>query len=207
MDYYSKDRGPSFHPGGFALTKYAVDFCKFEKGAKLCDIGCGNGETKDRLENEYGYNVCGVEPSEAMGGGRADIIFAKAEKTGLSDETFDGVLFECVLSLCDDLKASVKEAKRILKKGGYIIVSDVYSKSGKMSADGPLRWVYPESEFKSLINELGFETVLYEDHTKEMLTMAAQMIMDGAGEEMCALFSSLRKIRCGYFLLIARRMD
>lgn len=206
MDYYSENRGPSFHPGGIELTKKAVRFCGFGKDAKLCDMGCGNGETKDYIEKEFGCIVTGIEPSENMGVGRKDIICAKADNTGLEKCSFDGVLFECVLSLCDDMIKTLEEAGRILKGGGSLIISDVYSKSGEICADGPLKWVYPEEKFRDAVENAGFEIVLYEDHTHEMLTMAAQMIMDGRAEEMCSLFSSLKKIKCGYFLLIAKKV-
>ncbi|TEB05024.1 hypothetical protein Psch_03787 [Pelotomaculum schinkii] len=39
MDYYTKCRGPLFHPGGFELTRYAVEYCQFPSGAHLADIG------------------------------------------------------------------------------------------------------------------------------------------------------------------------
>jgi len=205
-DFYEKPHGCAFHPGGWELTRYAVEKCNFPKGAKLCDIGCGMGDTVDRLRNELGFDAVGVEPSEGMSGGREDVFHASAEDTGFMPDETDGVLFECVLSLTDCPEAALTEANRILKRGGKLIISDLYADEGALLSEGPIGRVFSEAEIKSITAEYGFELELFEDHTHEMVTMAMQMFMDGAGEEMCGLFRKLREIRARYFLLIARKV-
>lgn len=203
-DFYDSFRGCAFHPGGWELTRYAVEKCRFDSGAKLCDMGCGSGCTLDRL-SELGFCTVGVEPSAGMSGGRSDILHAAAENTGLASNSTDGVLFECVLSLTGDPRTALTEANRILKCGGKLIVSDLYAENGAVIDGGPVRRVFSEREIKKLAVECGFEIELFEDHLHELVTMAMQMIMDG-GEEICETFGRLREIKSRYFLLIARKV-
>lgn len=203
IDFYNESRGCAFHPGGWKLTREAVGKCGFIKGDRLCDMGCGSGDTVERL-CDMGYDAVGVEPSEAMGDS-VNITRAAAENTGLETESFEGVLFECVLSLCD-VSAALSEAARITKKGGRLIVSDLYSEKGGLCGSGAVRRVFSKEEILSEIKAAGYSVTLFEDRTHDMTTFALQLIMDGRGEELCSVFSYLKSIKAGYFLLIAEKV-
>ena len=79
MDFYNEYRGALFHPGGFELTKYAVNYCDFGEGSVIADIGCGTGETSRPLEKEFPIRVLNVEPSIGMSEGNPDVIKSAAE--------------------------------------------------------------------------------------------------------------------------------
>jgi len=201
-DFYSEPRGASFRPGGWKLTEKAIELCAFPMGAKLCDMGCGEGMTVKKLR-EIGFDAIGIEPSEKISG--ECIIRASAESTGFASDTFDGVLFECSLSLCN-VPIALSEAGRILKKDGKLIVSDLFSKTGGEKDGGAVKRVFTKEEIVSEIKNAGFDSILFEDCSHDMVTFYLQMIMDGRENEICCDFEYLKSIKAGYFLLIGEKV-
>lgn len=201
-DFYSEPRGASFRPGGWKLTEKAIELCAFPKGAKLCDMGCGEGMTVKKLR-EMGFNAVGIEPSDAISG--EHIIRAIAENTGLESAAYDGVLFECSLSLCN-VPLALKEADRMLKKGGKIMVSDLFSETSREKDGGAVKKVFSKEEIISEVKNAGFDSILFEDHSHDMVTFYLQMIMDGREKEICCDFEYLKSIKAGYFLLIGEKV-
>jgi len=92
------------------------------------EIGIGTG----RFALPLGIKV-GVEPSKKM----AEISRKQgikvydgvAEKPPLGDKTFDFVLFVTTICFVDDLTKSLKEAYRILKTNGFILIGFVDKES------------------------------------------------------------------------------
>jgi len=137
-------------PGGFELTDQAIELCKFQEGAKILDIGCGEGDTCLHLQEKYGFQVTGIDTSPVAieeGLRRHPYLDLKVGHgdylEGFPSDDFDGVMMECVLSLTNMPEAVLRETYRILKKGGKLILSDLYRKdagpeliaSAKMNAD------------------------------------------------------------------------
>lgn len=97
------------------------------------EVALGTG----RFAKELGIKE-GIEPSPNM---RAlalkkgiDVLSAEAENLPYKDMRFDFVLMVFCISYFDDLPAAFKEARRVLKKGGSLIVGFVDKDSiiGKM---------------------------------------------------------------------------
>jgi SAM-dependent methyltransferase len=92
------------------------------------EIGVGTG----RFAQPLGI-IVGVEPSKKM----ADISRKQgikvyegvAEQLPLADKTFDFVLFVTTICFVDDLTKSLKEAHRVLKNNGFIIIGFVDKES------------------------------------------------------------------------------
>ncbi len=121
-------------PGGFEVTDRALEIANYKKGSRILDIGCGGGDTVDRL-NTMGLNAEGI-----------DINLAKideAKKTfpginikfgdgGFMDDymsfTFDGIMMECSLSTFPQPDEALHEVYCVLKKGGRMIITDYYEK-------------------------------------------------------------------------------
>ncbi len=88
------------------------------------EIGVGSG----RFAVPLGIKT-GVEPSDKM----ADIsrkqginvVKGFAEELPFDDETFDYALIVVTICFVDDPIRTIKEAKRIIKKGGYLIIAIV----------------------------------------------------------------------------------
>jgi len=120
-------------PGGFRITKKAMDIWKLPKGSKVLDIGCGTGETLEFLEKEYGFVCCGIDTSMKRikkGKERNPNLNIKYGDGEFLDDfpsfTFDGILMECTLSLINLPHEALHEAYCVLKKGGRLFISDLY---------------------------------------------------------------------------------
>jgi SAM-dependent methyltransferase len=101
---------------------------------KTLSVGCGSGLFEHILRTEHGIEIRhGVEPAEGM----ARI----AEKRGLAVERgtaeslpfaageFDTVLLNGIPSYVDDLEEAFREAHRVLRPSGHIVVIDVPAES------------------------------------------------------------------------------
>ena len=86
---------------------------------KALSVGCGSGLFELLLRTEHGIEIrFGVEPAEAMA---AQLPFAAEE--------FDTVLLNGTASYPEDLAPAVREAHRVLRRGGRVVVADVPAES------------------------------------------------------------------------------
>ncbi|MCM3703160.1 class I SAM-dependent methyltransferase [Paenibacillus macerans] len=100
---------------------------------RVADIGCGGGIYSRALLGLGAAGVVGVDYSEAMLQGAAEncsgikgisLVQGNAYCTGLPESEFDMVLERALIHHLGDLDACFKEAERILKPGGELIVQD-----------------------------------------------------------------------------------
>lgn len=119
------------------------------KGMRILDLGSGSGRdcyALSALVGEHGY-VVGVDMTEdqlavanrhvdyhrqQFGYAATNVEFRKGyieklDALGLEDNSFDIIVSNCVINLSPDKEAVLKEAYRLLKPGGEIYFSDVYS--------------------------------------------------------------------------------
>ncbi|EER01003.1 3-demethylubiquinone-9 3-methyltransferase, putative [Perkinsus marinus ATCC 50983] len=125
-------RAPYFHrhlsKGGKKLSK-----------GRYLDVGCGGGLLTEEMASTYGYNITGIDISEAslqqarqhgrdipnlhyQVGSVYDIPFP--------DNSFDGVIISDVLEHLLDLQGALTEIFRVLKPGG-VLVFDTISRTMK----------------------------------------------------------------------------
>lgn len=135
----------SFHKDLFtAIQKYA-------KG-KLLDIGCGNKPYENwTKEKVVEYVGCDVVQSSLN---KVDVL-CEANKIPLESSFFDTILSTQVIEHVEDHQGLVNEAYRLLKPGGYFILS------------GPMYWNLHEEPydffrftkygFKYILEKAGFE--------------------------------------------------
>ncbi|MBD8026216.1 methyltransferase domain-containing protein [Ureibacillus sp. Re31] len=97
------------------------------------DIGCGGGIYCKALADMGVATVTGVDFSEVMIEGAIincdnypNISFHKgnAFETGLKGNYYDLLLERALIHHIEDLQSCFKEAYRVLKKGGYLIIQD-----------------------------------------------------------------------------------
>lgn len=108
------------------LLKYMLE----PSPGRALSVGCGSGLFEFILRTRYGVVISDcVEPSPAM----AEVARARglnvrigyAEELPFEDSTFDTVILNGVLDYVKDDVKAVREAHRVLKPGGHIVVADV----------------------------------------------------------------------------------
>lgn len=119
------------HPGGLKLTEKILNLSGLREG-NILDSGCGNGENSNFFK-EKGFNVTGIDTSSFLidkaSAKYKDIRFlvGNIEKLPFSENTFDGILCECVLSILENKEDALKEFHRVLKPEGKVLWSDLCS--------------------------------------------------------------------------------
>jgi len=148
------------------------------------EIGVGTGRFASGLGIGYGVDLSNRMLKLAKSRG-VEVIKADAKALPFKDESFDLVLFAFTLCFLDDPRSALKEAKRVLRRGGRIVVCGVPadSKLGEeyMSRkDSPFysnAKLYKVEEIIGMIEELGMkiEGMGYEDlkYGKDVVCISA----------------------------------
>lgn len=119
------------------------------KGLKVLDLGSGSGMDAYTLAALVGKDgkVVGIDMTdeqldianrhidyhaEAFGYSESNVEFKKGyleqlDELDLAEASFDLIVSNCVINLCEDKEAVLKQCYRLLKPGGEMYFSDVYS--------------------------------------------------------------------------------
>ncbi|MCQ4636844.1 class I SAM-dependent methyltransferase [Anaerovorax odorimutans] len=123
-------------PGKFEITDKAMELCGLKEGAKVLDVGCGDGTAAEYLQDKYGYEVTGIDMNLAKinegkeRNGKLDLRMGDGEfLDDFPSFSFDCVMMECTLSLINLPDEALHEAYCVLKKGGKLFISDLYMKN------------------------------------------------------------------------------
>ncbi|WP_415718988.1 DVU_1556 family methyltransferase [Maridesulfovibrio sp.] len=177
--------GNTLRPGGFSLTDRAVALTGLQAGAKVLDVGCGLGATVEYLRTKYGLKACGMDYSpRQLAESPAELPLARADGSELpfAASSFDAIFCECVLSLIQDKEKTISEFKRVLKKNGKLIISDLYRRgSGQIQcldgscANSPLYLGRTEQ----ILKENGLHITAIEDYSRLLVELAAKLVFAG----------------------------
>jgi arsenite methyltransferase len=224
-------KGGFIRPGGVALTERALSLCAFPCGSRLLDVGCGTGATVEHLIGQHGFLAAGVDPSFPMiSHGRArnpllPLVRAAGESLPFLDAQWDGILAECILSLTRDPDAALRECRRVLRRGGKLILSDVYVRNvgaipelRALSLDICLTGALSHDELMVKLRNGGFVVLAWEDHSHALKHFAAQLILSQGSTQSfwCSLMDAgpldgsrieqaVSRARFGYFLAVAEK--
>jgi arsenite methyltransferase len=223
--------GPTLRPGGLDLTRRALSFCAFSTTGPVLDVGCGEGATTAFLAHDRGLPAIGLDLStEMLRSARQqnqglNLIRGKAEAIPIAEGTMQGVLCECVLSLLPDPLTGLKEFHRLLSPGGFLILTDIYSRTNqadpflrRLPINTCLKGAVSQAQIEELVREAGFNQLLWEDHLESLKQWMAQMIFSfGSMEAFWRTFihpfdpndlqCALKNTKPGYYLLIAQKED
>ncbi len=194
---YWEEHTKSFHEAlqntNYILSKYAC----ISKNDHVLDAGCGIGGSSTWLAKETGCSAIGISLSAnqvaqanayATAEGLSEQLSFEVQDftaTSFPDETFDVIWG--VESICHapDKKEFLKEAYRLLKKGGRLIMADFIKKEGLQGKDAKMiqQWAHgwaiddytTEEDFNKYLQEVGFVTKRFDDVTKFILPSAKRL--------------------------------
>ena len=108
------------HPGGEAHSRYLIELSFLEPGSKWLDMGAGDGSTV-RLLRELGHKAEGIDlVPRGEDARQGDYLHAP-----YADGSFDGIISQCSFYVSGDVPGALREAGRMLRKGGKLVFSDV----------------------------------------------------------------------------------
>ena len=166
------------HPGGKEHTLRMLELAELPRGARVLDMGAGAGEAL-RLLRALGFDAVGVDLApRGEGVEQGDFLHLSCP-----DEIFDAVLSQCAFYVSGDVPGALREANRLLKRGGKLLLSDVFF-------EAPL----------PLLERAGFSALSAEDMTAQWREYYLEALWREE-TDCCAL----PKGKCGYWLLIAER--
>lgn len=182
------------------------------KGRRILDLGSGSGRDVYALAGLVGPDgyIVGVDMTDeqldlakrhvdyhgkAFGYPAPNVEFHKGyierlDELGLADNSFDIIVSNCVINLSPDKEAVLREAYRLLKPGGELYFSDVYS-DRRVPAEllddpvlygeclsGALYW----NDFQNLAKQAGFlDPRLVEDRVLTIENPDIEAKLDGIG--------------------------
>lgn len=107
-------------------------------GLSLLDAGCGDG-AYSLLAWRHGATVTAIDASKAMlqaargraiaDGAKIDFVHASVEHLPFASESFDVMLIVTLLCLVGDASLAIREAHRVLRPSGRLIVGELGSHS------------------------------------------------------------------------------
>lgn len=158
-----------------------VAIASIRPGQVVLDLGAGAGFDAFLAVREVGPTgrVIGVDMTpEMVSKGRAnarksgyanvDFRLGEIEALPVADATVDVIISNCVINLCPDKRPVYREAFRVLKPGGRIVVSDVVARealSDEVKKDfalysGCLSGATLLSDLEKILAEAGFVDVV-----------------------------------------------
>ena len=165
------------HPGGLEHTLRMIDIAGLPEGARVLDMGAGAGESL-LLMRKRGLDASGIDIEP-----RSDLVMrGDLLKTGFANGEFDAVFSQCAFYVSGDVPGALKEARRILKPGGMIVMSDVF---------------FTDPEL--LLAAAGFRIAYAEDMTAQWKEFYLEALW--RSEEECPVPAG----KCSYWLIMGRK--
>lgn len=187
----------NFHAALLNINKVLSAKAGISKNNRVLDAGCGIGGSSIWLAKNIGCAVTGISLSEKQVN-KANALATKEgvehlatfeqkdfTATGYADENFDVVW--AIESVCHatDKAAFLKEASRILKKNGRLIMADFFKKEnlqGK-NAQQMQQWAHgwavedfsTKTEFKKQLEEANFYDIKIEDASNAITPSAKRL--------------------------------
>ena len=124
------------HPGGEAQTLHLLENIEWKKEMKALDLGAGEGDTV-RILKSFGMDAHGVD------------LFPRGSDVETGDflhlqypsDSIDLCISQCAFFVSRDQKNALSECWRVLKKGGFLLLSDQTGFTILRQEDQTLLWL------------------------------------------------------------------
>lgn len=177
------------HPGGKRHTDFLFSAAALSP-CRILDMGAGDGDTVSYLRI-LGYDALGVDlnPSADRSDTDAEIIEADFLACPFPDGSFDALISECAFFVSGDYPAALREARRLLKPGGKLLLADVC--------------FLGKEELLALLYKEGFLVTAIKDASSDWKEYYLRSIWQG---EDLQTSCNLPEGKCEYFLTVSERM-
>lgn len=169
------------HPGGADYTRRLLDMAALAP-CRILDMGAGGGGAVALLR-ALGFDAAGIDLNGGAGVLRGDFL-----RCPFSDGHFDAVLSECAFFISGDPDGALREARRLLRPGGRLLLADV--------CPGP------PAEAAARIGKAGFRITALADETAAWKDYYIGCIWDGTVPESC---TGAPRGKYGYLLAACER--
>ena len=183
------------HPGGDRLIQAIGKRCIINEESEVLDVGCGDGVTTIGIASSFGCTIRGLDISQELvdearekvnRGGLENVNFqlTNGDISHLPESSYDVILFISSLSLFESKLDVLREARRILKPGGILVVANIIvtenlplEGSTKMMFASCIAGALPKDSMADLIEEVGFKEVTTIDWSHELKRQWATAFM------------------------------
>lgn len=161
------------------LQDALLDFIP-EKSGRILDVACGMGASTRRLLNHYPPdNVWAINISEKqIASTRANAPGCHAMVMNAVDMTFDDGSFDNVLCIeaafhFETRRKFLEQARRILKDGGRLILSDtLFTSQARLQQypvfPSPENYLATAEDYRDLLTDVGFRAITIDDVSREV---------------------------------------
>ncbi len=133
--------GITLHPGGLKGTYRLLHLLNPKEGERIIELGCGSGRTLSILARWSKAQIIGVDLMPNLVAKAREKVWSAPDRVSVciadvcslpfQDDAFDGAYAESVFVLVDKTRG-LKEAWRVLKEGGRLVLLELTWKKAKM---------------------------------------------------------------------------
>jgi tocopherol O-methyltransferase len=194
---YWDDSVKNFQEALLNINKVLAEIARIKEGEHILDAGCGVGGSSVWLAKEKSCFVTGISLNENQikKATRLAKVFEVTEKVVFEKKDYTNTSYPAgsfdvvwaIESVCyaDDKSDFLKEAKRVLKPGGRLIIADFFKTKDldRAQTDRVKKWAAcwaindfsTREEFDSKLKESCFHNVIWEDATQAILPSAKKL--------------------------------
>jgi ubiquinone/menaquinone biosynthesis C-methylase UbiE len=162
-------------------TRYAFA-ARFCDGRDVLEVACGAGQGLGMLRRHARHVIGGdytprlLDMARAHYGSRIPLVRLDGELLPFGDASVDVVILYEALYYLRDARAFVREARRILRPGGKLIICTVNREWADFNPSPFSQTYHSAAELRALLNAAGFESSLLGAFPVEDATVTDQLV-------------------------------